>query len=347
MIFLVLSLLTLSLFRCRISHHGLYDDYLERHQCNAIKGICILLVFIRHVWPYVLQSGYSSGVTFDRLSGIANGIIGQLLVVMFLFYSGYGIMESIRNKGKNYIRSMPTRRIATTLLNFDVAVLLYVGIAFLTGEPPSWKRIALSLVGWSDVGNSNWYIFDIVLCYASAFIAFSLFPITNTGERGILIMTILTVVAAGILAFVGKSGYWYNTLLCFPAGAWYSEKKHQIEKVAAQWSVTGFCFLFFLFLPMHVASRHLPPFWGNASNVLFSLLVIWTTMKIRLGNPILEWMGEHLFPIYIYQRIPMILLLRIDGGGFVFRHPFLFVSACLTITVIIAHLYRHWRIQLA
>ena len=43
--------------------------------------------------------------------------MGQLVVVMFLFYSGYGIGESYKKKGVNYVQQMPVHRILTTLLN--------------------------------------------------------------------------------------------------------------------------------------------------------------------------------------------------------------------------------------
>lgn len=32
----------------------------------------------------------------------------------------------------------------------------------------------LSLIGWENVGNSNWYIFCIICCYAFTYIAFKI-----------------------------------------------------------------------------------------------------------------------------------------------------------------------------
>ena len=44
----------------------------------------------------------------------------QLMVTMFLFYSGYGVMESIKRKGDDYIKSFPKKRILTTLINLFI-----------------------------------------------------------------------------------------------------------------------------------------------------------------------------------------------------------------------------------
>ena len=50
---------------------------------------------------------------------------------MFLFYSGYGVMESIRKKGEAYVVAMPRHRVAGTLINFDVAVLIFLVVDLL------------------------------------------------------------------------------------------------------------------------------------------------------------------------------------------------------------------------
>jgi len=41
--------------------------------------------------------------------------------------------------------------------------------------------------------------------------------------------------------------------------------------------------------------------------VAFALTVVLITMKVRLGNPVLRWAGDHLFEIYMLQRLPMII----------------------------------------
>lgn len=139
----------------------LIPDYLGREQCDSVKGIFILWVFLSHFMGYVAKVG----------GYVVPVYIGQMMVTLFLFYSGYGVMESIKKKGDDYVRSMPKRRILTTLLNFDIAVLAFVALNLLLGNPMTLKQIALSLVCWDSVGNSNWYIFVILCCYLAAFIA--------------------------------------------------------------------------------------------------------------------------------------------------------------------------------
>lgn len=42
--------------------------------------------------------------------------------------------------------------------------------------------------------------------------------------------------------------------------------------------------------------------------VVFALVVVMFTMKMQLGNSLLEFAGKHLFGLYIMQRLPMALL---------------------------------------
>ena len=145
------------------------NGYLSFDTTNAVKGIFILLVFIAHIVPYILNSGADvMGGGF----GFIHNRIGQWIVAMFLFYSGYGIMQSIMKKRNSYIADIPVKRIFNTLLNFDIAVLVFIVVALLMGTPLTIPQCLLSLTGWETVGNSNWYIFVILVCYSLTFISF-------------------------------------------------------------------------------------------------------------------------------------------------------------------------------
>ena len=95
------------------------------------------------------------------------------------FYSGYGVMESLKVKGNNYLNDFAKKRLGTTLLNFDVAVCCFFLLNYMIGKTLTIEDVLLSLIGWSSVGNSNWYIFVILLCYLAFYISFGI-----SKERG-------------------------------------------------------------------------------------------------------------------------------------------------------------------
>lgn len=149
---------------------GFNDNATSITQSNCIKGVFIVLVFARHIWPYIEKAGVAITGVGDKLFLLIDGTLGQLIVTMFLFYSGYGVMESFRKKGTDYVNSIPKKRLLTTLLNFDVAVFVFLLIDILIGKEYPISTILLAFIGWTSIGNSNWYIFVILMCYLSTYI---------------------------------------------------------------------------------------------------------------------------------------------------------------------------------
>ena len=148
------------------------SDYLSLEYSQAVKGFFILLVFFSHYNSYVSYT-LDSDLIYLR---VVNSF-GQAMVTMFLFYSGFGVMESIRKKGIDYVRKLPRDRILRTWFNFAAAVLLFTGLALVRRIPFTLGQFLLSLTGWESMGNSNWYIFIILCLYLITFAVFRLLPL--------------------------------------------------------------------------------------------------------------------------------------------------------------------------
>ena len=343
MILFFLFLLVVCLYRIKISRHGYFYDFLEREQTNSIKGIFIFFVFLRHILQYIRRSGYDFSSHGDAIVTTLDSKIGQLIVVMFLFYSGYGVMESIRKKGDNYIRNIPRHRILPIIINFNIAILCFLLIDFYFGISVPMKKIILSTIGWDSVGNSNWYIFDILLCYLVTFVAFCL-PKHRMAFVGVgILISIL------FLSYC-KSPWWYNTLLAYFAGIVFSECR---EKIVIFWerhywkSLMALCVFFigiYVVAIMFLSSTNIiSGLLYNIASIVFALLIVQVTMKVNISNKYLVWFGMNLFPLYIYQRIPMIVLYEIDNGYFVQNNVIAYIVICFAIMCCIAFLYKYWQ----
>lgn len=165
MIYTLIFLFLLVVYGIRFDREKAYGSYLSRERTDSIKGIFILMVFFSHIKDYIVKAGYEYSGQGDEVFQYFFSFIGQLMVVMFLFYSGYGVMESIRKKGEAYVVAMPRHRVAGTLINFDVAVLIFLVVDLLLGRDVVLSKIVLSFLAWDSLGNSNWYIFAILICY--------------------------------------------------------------------------------------------------------------------------------------------------------------------------------------
>lgn len=304
-------------------------EYLDMEHTQSVKGIFILLVFFSH---------FNLAVTFDSAMDLRYAKIvqffGQTMVTMFMFYSGYGVMESVKKKGLNYINSIPQKRILGTMLRFDTAILIYVVVSAILGEFYSPTHYALAFLGWESVGSSHWYIFDIVLLYLLTYMAFR-FTCWQSKERPTLAAIIVLIFTCiGILILVRypwiKPVWWYDTILCYSMGLLYSLYKDRIENIIncslVSWAVSAvLAWLVFYFFKTH--SNNIWMVIGTNISFCFALTI--TTMRLLLHNKVLVWCGQHLFEIFILHRIPLLVLQHFAVDKY---NVYLFFVGCVVIT---------------
>ena len=185
MIITLILLVAMCLWGIQTGKGRAYEGYISKGRSNAIKGQFILIVFLSHIQNYIVNAGYVYHGLGDEAFLMFFNMIGQLMVVMFLFYSGVGVMESIRIKGDTYIRTIPKHRVLNTLVNFDIAVCFFLIVDLLIGKETSLQKFILSLTTWDNLGNSNWYIFSILVCYFVTGILARVLDTTNFPGGGI------------------------------------------------------------------------------------------------------------------------------------------------------------------
>ena len=276
-----------------------HDDYLSIPKTTSIKGIFVVLILLSHVRGYGVFNMSNLGDLFLTL-------LGQMIVVMYFFYSGYGINKQYKKKGNDYIRYFPVKRILKTLIHFDVAVLLFIFLQLVLGEYYHFYDYLLALIGWTSVGNSNWFVFDILVLYFFTWIIFRFCARFSHSNRIIIILiTILTIVFWIFLyIYRGSQQWWMNTILAFPLGVWYSNEEVRINCLFKKYSFLAFIpisiwFLWRFFVGIDVF---------GISAILFALGVVGITTKFSVDNKALRWLGSNCFEIYIIQRLPMIFL---------------------------------------
>lgn len=332
-----LALLGLAIFGIRFAGKGFFrEDFFSRPVTDTWKGISIWLVFFSHFMGYIALSS-----PMDAAGKAVADAFGQLIVVCFLFFSGYGVCEAIQKKGAGYVRSFPKNRIGKTLLHFALAVLLYLGLGLALGKRFTAGQILLSLIGWDSLGNSNWYIFIILCLYGATWIGFSLCK--GNLKRGALFTTALCLALAAAM-YLTRPSHWYDTLLCYPLGLWLSlYKKPLLDWLTGQnrrWALVLAGGLV-LFAGARLLPRlSLPGTWlmGTlAAPIAFCLLLTTLLLKVRVCNKALIWSGQYTFEIYILQRLPMTLL---QAWGVDKIHTALYFPLCLLSTLALAVVFR-------
>lgn len=325
MLIYLLILAALCLYGIRLSKEQ--TDYMSIEQTNSIKGICAALIMVSHMRQYL--TAYLPG---DTVAQLCVGIAGQFTVAVFFFYSAYGVMYSLQNKS-SYEAGFLRKRVFHIWLRFAFAVLCYLILSLALGTTYSASDYLLCWIGWSSLGNSNWFAFVILALYL---LTWGTLVATRklTGKRKHLtVATLLTVFSLGLwvcLHLCGKEAYWYNTLLCYALGIWFALKKESFDRFASKWyfraglwAVLGVTFL--------LCDRNDPAGYSLCA-LAVCLMVALFTKNIHVGNKALAWLGKHAFSIYLYQRIPMILLEKLGFGDKIL----LFIPLATAGTVLLA-----------
>ncbi len=330
MVFYYAALAVLACVGMKVSLKGFErEDALSMRTTNSLRGVFIILVMLSHFKGYCTP--YTSAP--DVIGGRISTELGQLIVVMFLFYSGYGVCESIQKKGSGYVRSFPKNRLLKTLVHYDLAVLLFLIAGLLMGTRFSAQKIILSFLAWDNLGNSNWYIFVMLALYLFTWLAF-----TVLGRRRYMAAALVTALTVGYMVWVSKhQGYWwYDTPLCYALGLWFSLLKNRIVPFVTKNNILWLVVVLVLAAGLryaHWISRDIG--WRVAEALCFALLVVFGSMKCTVHNRVLEWLGKHTFEIYILQRLPMKLL----GRWGLAPHHVVFFAAALAVTLVISFLF--------
>ena len=307
-----------------------FSDCLSKEQTTAINGVFVLLVFLSHASTYVELSG-----PLDAAYLTMKGYLRQMIVATFLFYSGYGMLESIKSKGMDYVKSIPGKRFAKVLLHMEIAVLLFLLTDFAIGKSYGLKTTLLSFTFWTSIGNSNWYIFIILCLYLIVF--FSFLVCRGNLYAGTFLTAALSLVFAYMMMRAGKDTWWYNTVVLYPLGMFWSLFRPQIEKIVTKNDIHWFLCVGVLLASYYLCylRRDTRIRWYYLWGVLFMALLVLLTMKLKIGNDILHWFGSHVFSIYILQRIPMMVFQALGMAN----HRYQFITLSFLATLILAVLF--------
>lgn len=311
---LLLILIAVILYGTRVSFQG-HTDYINRAQTDSIKGIFAVIILYSHMKGYLIAPG-----EHDKLFYVAIDAIGQLMVVMFLLYSGYGVMESLKRNRKRYYDTFLTHRVLKIWLMFLIAVTLFLLLSIALGQEYTTEQYIWCWIGWESIGNSNWFVFDIIALYLLTYLSLSIANRLRLDLKKCALMVFFLTLAFDMsLNVSGKESYWYDTVLAYPVGMLYSLYKSQIEKAAKGYRWIA-CFLacvamFILcreislsdMLKINGITRMVNHLLFISASSFFALALTFLTMKLKFDNAVLRWLGVNAFAIYILQRLSMII----------------------------------------
>lgn len=299
------------------------EDFLSRRSTTTINGIFVLLIFFSHSTQYLTLLDNP----FDSLYRHFQAFHNQWVVTTFLVFSGYGVMMKIIQEGDLYLKKYPRNRLLKTLANYDIAVIVFICVNILLGIQYSGSVIAGSFIGITGIGNSNWYIFTILVMYLVSYFVAIFFK--NNYKLIAGIVTACSVSYIAVAQLTGLPSRFVSTVITYALGMWVAIYKGEIEKVLKS---RPFVALLVITIPIILTYKlRGNDYIMNINSCFFVLLIVWFMSHFEIRSNILYFLGVHAFSIYILQRLPMLVISRyftINGAK-----NYVFVMVCLLTTV--------------
>jgi len=281
----------------------IHDFNLERTM--PIRGILAMAIIMHHIGQNV-PSVY-------LLKQFAE--IGGIVVAMFFFLSGYGLMISYIKKGKVYLDGFLKRRYVKLLPAFLLVMILYQVYLSFGGYSTVLESIKVFAHGETILPDS-WFIIVLLLYYLLFYLCARLCKSTRLT---MVAMWIATAAYILILHHLEWGEYWYKSIAAINLGITYALYEDRIKQFFTQkpsallWSIAisvAAVTMLYVGWIMELGSTGLTYF-------IVPLLMVWIVYVLGMWkNSTLMFLGTISYEIYIAQCV--------------FRHRLYFLS------------YTHW-----
>ena len=298
----MLDLLIIPMLICLVSSWSLRKKdqdtaFFSRTQTASINGVFVLMILIRHFSEYIKVG------QLDWILGKGQRYLDQLIVVSFMFFSGYSFALQ-QARSSSYIKKLP-KKILSLWLMLIITVLAHLCVQYVLGTTYDLSTILFSMIGYRKVGNSNWYIVAIALLWLLSFIAYS-----QKRLRPQVLLALLLVLYMIVFANLkGVQVVMYNTVLAYLLGILFHDHEGNITGALARRK------------PLFSAAAALSALLlvgGIFFHEPFPVYEIWIIsacvflvlfcLKVKMDSPFFSFLNRYSLEIYLVQRMPMLAL---------------------------------------
>lgn len=295
------------------------EENMSFNQTKCYLGFCAVIIAFHHIAQATCASWLNPKYIRHGLDIFVTA--GYPMVAMFLFCSGYGLYKSAKSKPDFFKRFIPVR-IIPILIPTLLTMLVYIFFRY-------WRKIPFYIDSPFAVNGHEtwhpyiWYVPCIILLYILFYIGFGLF---KKDSIGILVVTIGIV---GYIIFCIKLRYgtwWFNTAHMFLVGILVSKYEDKFFESCKKLYVlrligtTILCVLFW-FLGDNAGGIYLMVFhhpydfvYGYRCDLVaaifqflyclaFMSLYYLISMKLKVGNPVLSFLGKFTLEFYLVHGI--------------------------------------------
>ena len=333
-------LIALLLWKSKLYKKGEYnEEYMGISCTKALLGFFAVCIIVHHIsqkmWSQI-QSPQSLRNALFPFRGS-----GYLFVAFFFFCSGYGLMKSLLGK-EDYHKGFLKKRFLPLVITF-----------IATDSAFQFARISKGVQGF-PANTYSWFIFVIAILYIGFYLCIRF--LKEKAMLGVLIFSVLWCVFCRLTYF---DTYWYNSVLAFPMGAFIAKHQEGITKrIQSKYPVYFIVTLiaagvlcFFGFSGMRIynmlgsvlgieGSMQVQTLIQLLAAVSFSLFIMLISMKLKVGNKALNFLGGMTLEIYLVHTLFVEMFCKSFIGSdrkfYYIENPFIYLLVVVALTIPIA-----------
>lgn len=265
---------------------GVSDEFMSKDYTTYLRGICALAIMLRHI----RITDFASLNVFDYL--------GNPIVGIFFFLSGYGMLTRIKQTGiDNYMNGFILKRCVPLFVEYIfVWIFNFVCMFLVSGNFNFLKKI---------ITPYSWFIIMIEVLYIVFYIGYKLFK--DNLKRLIIFVTISELALIIALSVFGVGECWYLSLLCFSGGMIYSVVNLNKKKTLPL--IFGFGALAVVATGAEYVLSDKPKIivlWAliyNVSVLSLAIVALSVGRYVRFKNPVFELCGKMSLEIYLLHGV--------------------------------------------
>ena len=293
------------------------EDVMSFDQTKAYLGFCAVAIVLHHCSHRTCASWVPVFLQRPGLGMFVN--VGYLCVAAFFFCSGYGLYKSARSK-PTFMNRFPVRFIPI-LLPYVITLGGFLALR-KSRNIPIQVRNPIKMPDAEPLHPYSWYIFALLIIYLAFYLGFRF---VKKDWFGILIVTIATV---GYFAFCIKYQYgswWYNSVHLFLVGVLVAKfEKGFFERLKKLYFLKLLLFLAITVVTFAIGNyawdlmpkfniQMTPKLGENIMTIItvaqiisaltFCMFTVMLGMKIKVGNPVLKFLGKMTLELYLVHGL--------------------------------------------
>lgn len=324
-----IALFVIMCYKAKFAGKGkFYEDCWSGTDSKNLQMVMAFGIMLHHLTQGVSNYGnvYRGPITVMSDMGI-------LFTTVFFFYSGFGLMRSLKTK-TDYLQNFLRKRFPIILVPFMVTNILYIAKGLADGRIHNVLGFFTSIFGFTLINTNAWFVVELLIFYLAFYVAFKKIKKERNAIAAISVV-VLAVIAIGFFLrhdnssinghwFMGE--WWFNTSIMFVVGliagakrdelAGFFKRKYIAKLVIGVILLAGFAVLenivrheFGYYHETYRSINYVDRLITLAAQTLlilaFMLVVLMVTMKIRFDNIVLRKGSLIIFELYLVQDFCM------------------------------------------